>query len=344
MNNETRLLFDKFMADMARTYGIKSVRNTFAATPSVEQRLVDKVTLASDFLQKINVILVNDQEGQKVIGGVAGLIGKRTNTATNDRATADVLNLDNQPYRCEKTEYDVHIKYATLDAWAKFPDFNDRFLNYVRHAIALARIRIGFNGTSVAAASNGTTYPNGEDVNKGWFQKLREYNSGAQMLDEGGTTGQIRVGGTTGDYSNLDALVYDILQMVEEPYRNGGDLVAIVGQDLLAYDKTQLYISQGNTPTEKERLESNAVVRTYGGLPAVSVPLFPARGLLITSYDNLSVYLQSGSIRQKIEDNAKRDRIDHYNSMNEAFVVEDEGKAAGIEFANVRLWNGSAFA
>lgn len=342
MNPRTRELFSAMCAAMAESYGVPSVDKTFAAAPSVEQTLMDKIVMSSDFLQRINVIGVDDLKGENILGSVSGVLGKRTDTSAGDRQTSDVINLDAAAYECIKTEYDVHIGYATLDAWAKFPDFNDRFLRYVRRAIALARIKVGFYGASAAAVTNPGVNINGEDVNKGWLQHLRDYNAGAQILDEGGTVGQIQLGGA-GDYANLDAMVFDVLQMVGEVHRDGGDLVALMGRELLAFDKTQLYAAQGATPTEKERIEANAVTRTYGGLPAFSVPNMPARGLIITSWDNLSLYYQNGKVRQKIEDNAKRDRVEHYNTINEAYVVEDPEKAAAIEFANVKIWDGVAF-
>ncbi|WP_444894923.1 phage major capsid protein, P2 family [Microbulbifer sp. SSSA005] len=340
MRNTTRLKFSTLVSQMAKTYGVDSVEKSFAATPSIEQRIQDTIVEPFSFLQQINVIGVDELKGEKILGSATGMVGKRTDTTNNDRQTVDPLGLDPNGYECVKTEYDVHILYQTLDAWAKFPDFKDRFMNYVRKAIAHARIKHGFYGTHNAAVTNSATYPNGEDVNKGWFQHLREYNAGAQIFSEGGTAGQIRLG-AGGDYENLDAMVHDVLQLVAEPHRDGDDLVALIGRDLLAQDKAQLYTAQGQTPTEKERAENSAVTRTYGGLLSHPVPFFPMRGLMITSWDNLSLYYQSGAVRQKIEDNAKRDRVEHYNTMNEAYVVETLDKAAGIEFANVKLPNGS---
>lgn len=342
MKQITRNKLDSMFDNIAKTYGVKSVGNHFAATPTIEQKLMDAITLNSDFLQRINVLGVDEMEGEKVIGSAAPNPGKRTNTDDNDRQTSNPLNLDSKGYKVQKTEHDIHIKYPTLDAWAKFPDFYTRFTHYVRKSIAHGRIKTGFYGESIAAETDIATNPNGEDVNKGWIQLLREYNGGAQLFDEGGTAGEIRVGGA-GDFTNLDALVFSMLQLIDEPYRDGGDLVAILGRDLLAYDKTQLYIAQGDKPTEKERVETAAVTRTYGGLPSYSVPYFPSRGLLITSWDNLSIYYQEGSVRQKIEDNAKRDRVEHYNTINECYVFEDEKKAAAIEFKNLKLWDGAAF-
>lgn len=342
MKKETRKKFSALCKNMASQYEVDDVSKSFAATPSLEQKLTDKVTEQSSFLQQINVLGVDELKGEKILGSVTGMLGKRTNTLVTPRLTANLLNLDTKGYECVKTEYDVHLLYATLDAWAKFKDFEQRFSMYVRKAMALARIKVGWHGTSVAVTTDGNANLNGEDVNKGWVQHLREYNSGAQVFDEGATANTIRVGGD-GDFANLDGLVYGVLQNVSDVHRDGGDLVAILGRDLLAYDKTQLYTAQGATPTEKERVENATVTRTYGGLPAMSVPFFPARGLFITSLDNLSLYFQNGAVRQKVNDNAERDRVDHFNTLNEAYVVEDLEKAATIEAGNVALWNGTAF-
>ncbi|MCO5748822.1 P2 family phage major capsid protein, partial [Citrobacter freundii] len=81
--------------------------------------------------------------------------------------------------------------------------------------------------------------------------------------------------GKGGDYANLDAAVHDVKQMIDPVFRDEGDLVAIIGSDLLAYDKGKLYAAQGQTPTEKERIEEAQVIATYGGLPSFLVPFFP---------------------------------------------------------------------
>lgn len=335
-------LFVAMCAVMAQTYGVASVSEDFNVTPTHAQRLQDKIVEQDSFLQKINVLPVDELKGEKVLGSVAGLLGKRTNTDANDRTTSDVLSLGSQIYELHKTEFDTHIKYRTIDSWAKFPDFEERYANWVRKAIALARVNVGWYGTSVAAVTNATTSPNGEDVNKGWLQLLREYKSGAQWLTEGATENEIRIG-EGGDFPNLDAAVHACLQMIDKVHRKSNDLVAFIGDDLLAEEQARLYAAQGRTPSEKERIQNLLVTRTYGNLPCDTPTGFPSRGLLITSYNNLSLYYQADSWRRKIEDNAKRDRVEDYNSVNEGYVVEDEEKAAGFEFANVKIKQGSSW-
>lgn len=336
-------LFTAMMAAMASTYGVETVASQFNVEPTIAQRLQDKIVESDAFLGQINVIGVPEIKGQKVIGSVNGFLPKRTDTDAGDRQTSDVLHLGSKDYELHSTEFDTHITYGKIDAWAKFPDFHDRYGGYVRKAIALARIRVGWYGVSAADVTDPEESPNGEDVNKGWLQILREFNEGAQWFDEGETEEEIRIG-AGGDFENLDAAVHAIKQMIDPVHREAGDLVAFIGSDLLATDKAQLYVAQGQTPTEKERIENQAITRTYGGLPTMTPTGFPARGILITSLDNLSIYYQDTSVRRSVMDNPKRNRVEDYNSMNEGYVIEDETKAAGLEFANVKLPDGDDWA
>jgi P2 family phage major capsid protein len=337
MLKKTALAFGIMLAHIAQTYETENPGKQFAATPSVAQELQDAITLESDFLEMINVVPVDDVTGEKVMGSANGIIPKRTDTDTTDRTTTAALNLDGKIYTLFKSEFDVHIKFSTIDSWAKFPDLSDRYGRYVRKQIALGRIMVGWHGTSAAAVTNPAVNTLGEDANIGWFQILRDYNGGAQLFDQGATPGEIRIG-AGGDFENLDSAVHAAKQMLHITHRHSNDLVAIIGDDLLAQDKAQLYAAQGQKPTEKERLENAAVTRTYGGIPAIKPPAhFPGRGLMITSLDNLSIYYQATSVRRKIEENAKRDRVEDFNSLNEGYVIEDEEKAAAFEFANVVL-------
>jgi len=55
----------------------------------------------------------------------------------------------------------------------------------------------------------------------------------------------------------------------------------------------------------------------------VRAPFFPPNALLITRLDNLSIYWQEDTRRRSVIDNPKRDRIENFESVNEAYVVED---------------------
>ncbi len=200
MKKETRLKFNNLKQGIAKSYGVEDVSEKFSATPSVEQKLMDKIQISNEFLERINVIGVDDAEGETVLGSTGPIIGSRTDTSgTGERTPKQLLNLDGFKYKCEKADFDVAIKYKTLDQWAKFKDLNSRYMSYVKKGIASGRLIVGWNGISVAPFPDATANPLGQDVNKGWLQHLREYQSGSQMLAEGGTTGEIRLGGA-GDF------------------------------------------------------------------------------------------------------------------------------------------------
>ena len=318
---------------IADTYGVERASKMFSVDPSVAQELNDAITAKADFLERINIVPVSEIKGEKVFIGVNGPVTGRTNTKTTDRQAKDASALENTTYELVDTQSDVGLPYAKIDAWAKFPDFQDRYSAAVQKRIAQDRIVIGFHGTIAAIQTDLEANPKLQDVNKGWLQQLRE-QAPQQVLKEGATPGKVTLG-AGGDYANLDALVHDTKQMVDEILREDGDLVAIIGTDLLAADKAKLYTKQGDTPTEKERIENAQVIATYGGLPAFSVPNFPVNAVLVTSWDNLSIYYQDTSWRKQTIENPKRSRVEDYNSRNEGYVIEQLEKIAFTE--NVEL-------
>lgn len=58
--------------------------------------------------------------------------------------------------------------------------------------------------------------------------------------------------------------------------------------------------------------------------------------------DNLSIYWQEDTRRRSVIDNPKRDRIENFESVNEAYVVEDYRCAALVE--NIQIGDFSAAA
>ncbi|WP_444901706.1 phage major capsid protein, P2 family [Microbulbifer sp. SSSA007] len=344
MKLKTSKLFAAMLTAMATTYGVASVSNEFSVQPTVAQELSDAIVESHEFLQEINVLPVDEIKGEKVLGSVTGLVGKRTDTENEDRQTSEVLSLGSKSYELFPTEFDTHLRWVTIDSWAKFPDFSKRYGEWLRKAIALARIRTGWLGTHAAVKTNKASYPNGEDLNKGWLQLCRDYDGGSHWFD--GSTGtqqanKIRIG-AGGDFVNLDSAIHAVLQMIHPLHRSGKDLVAIVGEELIAEEKAALYRAMGSTPSEKERIEKEVVTKVYAGLHIrTDIPFFPARGIFITSLDNLSIYFQSDSWRREVANAPKRKRVEDYNSVNEGYVLEDEEKTAGLEFANVQLPDGS---
>lgn len=329
MQNATRLKYNAYLQHLATLNGVPSVAESFTIAPSVQQKLETRIQESSDFLKAINIVPVNELQGQKLGLGTNGPIASRTDTTNDDRATRDASSLEGTGYQATQTNYDTHVRYATLDMWAKFPDFQVRLSQVIQKQCALDRIMIGWNGTSVAASTNRTTNPLLQDVNKGWLQYLRD-NAAARVMHEGATAGKVKVG-AAGDYKNLDAMVYDAYKSLLDPWHaEAGDLVAIVGRDLM-HDKLFPLVSDPTAPTEMLAADIVRAQKRLGGLQAITVPYMRPASVLVTSLSNLSIYYQDGSRRRAVLDNPKRDRIETYESSNDAFVIEDLGKACLVE-------------
>lgn len=334
MRNDTRKAFNAFKTRLAQLNGVDNTGEQFNVEPSVQQTLESKMQESSAFLGQINVIGVDEIKGQKVGLGVSGPIAGRTNVDEKDRSTRDVTELSDTTYECVSTEFDTHIRWAQLDAWSRFPDFQARIRNAIIKRQALDRIMIGFNGTSAAVETDRTANPMLEDVNKGWLHQYRAH-APARVLTGGATAGKVIVG-PAGDYKNLDALVFDaVSEMIDPWFREDTALVAIMGRKMLA-DKYFPMIQQfAETPSEARDLDMMVSQKRVGGLQAVRAPFVPDGSLLITSLANLSLYWQLGSRRRHVIDNPKRNRIENYESSNDAYVVEDYGFGCLVE--NIEL-------
>ncbi|WP_432745793.1 phage major capsid protein, P2 family [Methylobacter sp. G7] len=331
MKASTRIKFEAYQARIGQLNGVSDVSKKFTATPSVQQSLETNMQESSEFLKKINIVGVSEQEGEKLGLGVSSPVASTTNTTTTDRATSDPSALDTDGYRCEQTNSDTHLTYQKLDMWAKFPNFQTLIRDAILKRQALDRMMIGFNGTSRAATSNNGTNPLLQDVNIGWLQKYRA-NALARVMAEGANVGAIRVGNAAGrDYYNLDALVFDAVNSLLEPWhQDSTDLVVICGRALLS-DKYFPLIDVSQAPTETLATDIIVSQKRIGNLPAVRVPSFPANSMFVTPLSNLSIYFQEGTRRRNIVENSKRDRIENYESSNDAYVVEDYGAGCVIE-------------
>ncbi|MEA3379761.1 MAG: phage major capsid protein, P2 family [Pseudomonadota bacterium] len=334
MRNETRKLFNDFQNRLATLNGVESVGAKFTVEPSIQQTLETRMQESSEFLNSINVIGVNEQQGEKLGLGISGTIAGRTDTNQNDRQPTDPTDMEGSSYFCKQTNFDTALRYGKLDAWAKFQDFQTRIRDAILKRQALDRIMIGFNGKSAAAQSDRIANPLLQDVNIGWLQKMRDHAAERVMTEVVDASGKITIG-TSGDYKNLDALVYDMVNTLINPwYQDDTELVVLTGRKLLS-DKYFPLVNSDLVPTEKTAADMMISQKRIGGLQAVRVPHFPANTIMVTRLDNLSLYWQEGSRRRNIIDNPKRDQIENYESSNDAYVVEDYGCAAVAE--NIEL-------
>jgi len=331
MRNETRVAFNQYVSAIAELNGVPSATTKFTVSPAVQQKLESRIQASSAFLQRINMIGVDAQAGEKVGLGIGMPIASTTDTTTKARTPIDPASLDGNGYMCTQTNFDTALRYSRLDAWAHLPDFQPRIRDAIVQRTALDRICVGFNGVSRAATSDRAANPLLQDVNIGWLQKYRANAADRVMHEAVAGSNKVKIGNVAGaDYKNLDALVLDALQLLDEWYRDDPSVVVVMGSGLL-HDKYFPLVNAANVATEQAALDMVISGKRVGGKQAVSAPFFPANSLMVTRLDNLSIYFQNGGRRRSIIDNPSRDQIENYESSNEAYVVEDYGCGAVVE-------------
>lgn len=338
MQQETRQRFNTMQQDLARLNGISSVAEKFTVTPRIQQITEKKIQESSDFLKKINFYGRTEQMGNKVGIGVNGPIASTTDTTVKERETFNPLDLDEHGYVCTQTNFDTHISYELIDLWAGFPDFQVKFRQSTLRQQALDRILIGWNGTHREKTSDRKANPLLQDVNIGWLEKIRKFAPHNHMSEVLSGSKKIRIGSTikgNEGFRNIDAAVFDAVHSCLNPwYQTDTQLVAVTGRDLMA-DKYFPIVN--NTDRNTEVLAGDIIMsqKRIGNLPALQVPFFPANAILVCPLYLLSLYYQTGSRRRVIIDNPRRDRVEHFESSNEAYVIEDYDGVVLIE--NIEL-------
>jgi P2 family phage major capsid protein len=329
MRNTTRLAFNAFVSQVAMLNGVAAAdaNKEFTVAPVVAQTLFEKVQLSSEFLGKINMHTVPQQEGQKVGIAITTSIAGRTDTSGGTRRNpGNPSDTSAYNYRCEKTNYDTALKYALLDQWGHRPEFQTLVRDAIVKRQGLDKMIIGWNGTSVAPTTDRVANPLLQDVNKGWIQHCRDDRPDL-IVSHGDLDGASIYVSNTGsaDYVNLDALVFDMIENLDEPFRDDTELVAICGRDLVHDKYFNLVNAAGDDSMKQVARDVLLSTKKLGGLPAVRVPYFPAGKLAITRLDNLSIYEQEGTQRRMIWEQPDLDRVCDFQSTNEAFVIEEYG-------------------
>jgi len=342
MRKNTRFKFNAYLSRLAELNGVdvEDLSKKFSVEPSVTQTLITTVQESSEFLSRINMVPVDEQEGEKIGLGVTGSIASTTDTdGGSERKTADFQALASRKYKCEQVNFDFHIRYNTLDLWARYQDFQTRLRDAIAKRQALDYIMAGFNGVSRAETSDRSKFQMLQDVAVGWLQKLR--NEAAERVmdkitdDTGAVVSDTVRIGVKGDFENIDAAVMNATDFLLDAWHSEDPgLVVICGRKMLS-DKYFPLINKSQENSEKLAGDIIVSQKRIGNLPAVRVPYFPDNALLITRLDNLSIYIMDSSHRRHIEEVARRDRIENYESLKIDFVVEDYGCAAMIE--NIEL-------
>ncbi len=320
LDPKTKQALHHYAKRVATLNGAENYNAPFDVNPVIEQKMIEQYNKQTDFLKRINITPVKHAHGQKLGLGVNKSVAKNTNTDVKRREPTNIYGVEGiDDYLCTNTDYDISLPWKVIDNWGYLPDFQKKCANLAMQTIAQDKQKIGFNGTSRAKDSDPAANPLLQDVNIGWLEKMRKYNEERVLKDQ--------IIGESKEFKNLDALVEMALyELIDENHRLGGDLVAICSSNLVQTKYIDL-INQDHEPTEKQASQALYNTKKLGTLTIDTPSFFPENSLLITSYDNLSIYLQKGSHRRFIRDEPEWDRTVDYHSVNECFVVEDYTKA-----------------
>ena len=82
---QTQVALHAFRERVAELNGVNNLSAPFEVAPQPEQRLVEAYQKSTDFLQRINVVLVRDAHGQKLGLGSSAPIASTTDTRIQPR-------------------------------------------------------------------------------------------------------------------------------------------------------------------------------------------------------------------------------------------------------------------
>ena len=324
--------FSQYAQNIARANEVGSAFERFNVQPAPQQRIIQAYQDSADFLQKINIYPVDNAKGEKLGVGIGTTLASTTDTRQQPRTPTLVVSVDMiDMYDCQQVNYDVAIRWALLNAWAHMPDFKVKLASMVVRAVALDKIRAGWHGRFRAATSSRIQYPNLEDTGRGWLQRIREV--APEQLYSGELVGGVKktiVSASGPQFKTLDGLVETAVEeIIHEQFRDD-DLIVLCGRGILS-DKYLPLLNTIQNPTEQISARMIYANKQLGTLPAVYVPFFPAKTILITTFSNLSIYFQNGTFTRQLKEEPEWDRTTDFQSICQDYVVEEYGCTALIE-------------
>lgn len=314
LNHKARQFMDQYMAGLAESHEQENVSRYFAISDPKETQLRNALLEQSDFLKLITVADVDQLQGQVIPVGTSGIY---TGRSAEGRFRREV-GVDGNEYKLVETDSCAQLKWSVLSVWANAGNENEffqRVQEFTNQSFALDMLRIGFNGTSVAASTDYKTNPNGEDVNIGWHQIVKNWKDGQQIITDAVTLDE-----TNGDYKSLDAMVSDLINTkIPAQFRNDPRLVVLVGADLVAAEQFRLY-QKADKPTEK--IAAQLLSDSLAGRQAWVPPFMPGKRLAVTTLPNLHIYTQRNTRQRKAEFVEDRKAYENKYLRNEGYAVE----------------------
>ena len=113
MKKFTQEKFNQYIASVAAANGesesFVASGGQFTVEPTIQQKLENAVLENSDFLKRINIVMVEEMKGSALRLGVLSPVASRTDTNTKARETTDIHSLQENIYECAQTNYDTHL-------------------------------------------------------------------------------------------------------------------------------------------------------------------------------------------------------------------------------------------
>ncbi|NOI31888.1 P2 family phage major capsid protein [Vibrio coralliilyticus] len=337
----TRNKFNAYKDEKQKKYNTHDKDGTFNVDESLATQEVDSIRQTDEFLSRINLVTVPQLTGESIGLGSGKLIAARVDTLRGGtRKPRKIKPEASMNYECQQVNFDSAISFETMDAYAHQEDFYECLEREIRKHSNLDLIRVGFFGKEAADNSDAAQYPNGEDVSKGWIQALRD-NREASIL--GSPDQDIQIG-EGGQYASVNEAVCAVKDKIAARHRDVNDLIVLLGSDLVAYDRASFYQKQIDPKQPVHQIELRQIKESYGAMPAFMPSCFPARGIMVTSFDNLSIYFLEYAFRRSFgKRNDSLNVLENLESASLAYIIEQLDKAAAIEFESVKLKKGDAW-
>ncbi len=331
MNRDTVLKFNAMCQKMETFYNAGNVRNFTAGIPEAIT-LMKQIQDTDAFSKLITILPVTDIVGKPITMTIGSTIASRTDTTGDGKRTPKkIFDLNQVEYRCEQTNFDIAIPYNDMDAYARFPNFEQLIMQLRNTRICLDRILIGWYGETAEKTTDKDGNAKLEDLNIGWPALLKKHNLSHYMTEVVKASGKIRIG-EGGDYKNLDHMVYDVGSIIPKKNRTGKE-IAIIGEELIARDTGKILENNGSTPSE--RILFKTLEKSYGNYPSITIPEFPSRGLFVGDPKHLHLYFQDRKVRRQVRDNPEKNQVEDFMSSNEAYMIGDFEAVAMLEAENV---------
>jgi len=334
LNQTAAGFLQKYSVQVAKSFGVEDASHKFAISDPMETKLRAALLESVEFLRMITTMQVNQIKGQVVKVGNYGIA---TGRKAGGRFTSE-QGVDGHTYELVETDSCSATTWALLSTWANAGNLNE-FMKLINQnatlRFALDMLRVGFNGVSAEATTDPVANPNGEDVNKGWHQIVKEKAPDQIMTDPIYFNPDASAELKDGEYKTLDAIVTELKNTFIHPsLRNDPRLVVLVGADLTATAQTKL-MNQADKPSEK--VAAQQMDKNIGGMRAYTPPFFPGKRIAVTILSNLHIYTQKGTAHRKAKDEEDRKQFENSYWRQEGYAIEEFEVYAAVDEAAMNI-------